>query len=195
MEPITPSRSRDRIEGPMLTGKTTEYFRMADNIVNRPSWDQYFLEIAKVVAKRSSCVRRQIGAVIVKDRRILTTGYNGAPSGLPHCIEIGCMRDEMNIESGTRHEMCRALHSEMNAIIQGAQHGVSTKGATLYCTHQPCSVCSRMLINAGIVRIVYIGDYPDAFARALLRDAGIEVERIPCLGGPADNSPEVLVLE
>ncbi len=168
---------------------------MADNIVNRPSWDHYFLEIAKVVAKRSSCVRRQIGAVIVKDRRILTTGYNGAPSGLPHCIEIGCIRDELQIESGTRHEMCRALHSEMNAIIQAAQHGVSTKGATLYCTHQPCSVCTRMLINAGIVRIVYTGDYPDEFAKALLRDAGIEVERVPGPGEAADHSPEVLVLE
>ena len=168
---------------------------MADRTMNRPSWDQYFLEIAKVVAKRSSCVRRQIGAVIVKDRRILTTGYNGAPSGLPHCIEIGCMRDELNIESGTRHEMCRALHSEMNAIIQAAQHGVSTKGATLYCTHQPCSVCSRMLINAGIVRIVYTGDYPDEFARTLLRDAGIEVERVPAPGQVLDDSPEVLVLE
>ena len=168
---------------------------MADNIMNRPSWDQYFLEIAKVVAKRSSCVRRQIGAVIVKDRRILTTGYNGAPSGLPHCIEIGCMRDEMNIESGTRQEMCRALHSEMNAIIQGAQHGVSTKGATLYCTHQPCSVCSRMLINAGIVRIVYTGDYPDALARALLQDAGIDMERVADPGESVDNPPEVLVVE
>lgn len=141
----------------------------------RPDWDEYFLEIAQVVAKRSTCLRRQVGAVIVKDRRILTTGYNGAPSGLAHCGEIGCMRDEMGVPSGTRHEMCRALHSEMNAIIQAAQHGVSTKGATLYCTNQPCSVCARMLINAGIVKVVYIGEYPDEFAISLLQEAGVEM--------------------
>ncbi len=146
--------------------------------MSRPSWDQYFLEIASVVSKRSSCVRRQIGAVIVRDRRILTTGYNGAPSGLAHCIDTGCLRDQLKIESGTRHETCRALHSEMNAIIQAAQHGVCTKGATLYCTHQPCSVCARMLINAGIVRIVYMGDYPDTFSMELLEEAGIQVELV-----------------
>ena len=145
----------------------------------RPDWDRYFLEIAIVVARRSTCLRRQIGAVIVRDRRILTTGYNGAPSGLAHCLEAGCLRDELKIASGTRHEVCRALHSEMNAIIQAAQHGVSTKGATLYCTHQPCSVCARMLINAGIVKIVYTGDYPDDFSLSLLREAGIELARLP----------------
>lgn len=150
---------------------------------NRPNWDQYFLEIAHVVAKRSTCMRRQIGAVIVQDRRILTTGYNGAPSGLGHCLETGCLRDQLNIPSGTRTEMCRALHSEMNAIIQAAQHGVSTKGSTLYCTHQPCSVCARMCINAGIIRIVYTGDYPDDFAMSLLQEAGIEMVRIPVLVG------------
>jgi dCMP deaminase len=159
----------------------------------RPDWDDYFLEIADVVAKRSSCVRRHIGAVIVRDRRIITTGYNGAPSGLKHCTEIGCLRDQLNIESGTRHETCRALHSEMNAIIQAAQHGVSTKDATLYCTHQPCSVCARMLINAGIVRIVYRGDYPDKFARALLEEAKIEVVRVPASGGTRKSKAEVLV--
>lgn len=141
----------------------------------RPDWDEYFLEIAQVVAKRSTCLRRQIGAVIVRDRRILTTGYNGAPSGLPHCLDIGCLRDELGIPSGTRHEVCRALHSEMNAVIQAAQHGVSTKGATLYCTNQPCSMCARMLINAGIVRLVYTGEYPDEFAMSLFREAGVEV--------------------
>ena len=156
---------------------------MTDNVSgngrNRPGWDEYFLEICQVVAKRSTCVRRQIGSVIVKDRRILTTGYNGAPSGLAHCLESGCMRDKLGIESGTRHEMCRALHSEMNAIIQAAQYGVSTKGATLYCTHQPCSVCARMIINAGIVKVVYIGGYPDEFAMSLLHEAGIEMVRLP----------------
>lgn len=146
---------------------------------HRPNWDEYFLEIAWVVAKRSTCLRRQIGAVIVKDRRILTTGYNGAPSGLAHCLDLGCLRDQLGIPSGTRAEMCRALHSEMNAIIQAAQHGVSTKGATLYCTHQPCSVCARMLINAGIVRLVYTGDCPDEFAMSLLQESEMEVVRLP----------------
>ena len=145
----------------------------------RPGWDEYFLEIAHVVAKRSTCLRRKVGAVVVRDRRILTTGYNGAPSGLKHCEEIGCMRDQLAVESGTRHELCRALHSEMNAIIQAAQHGVSTKGATLYCTNQPCSVCARMLINAGIVKVVYVGEYPDEFAMALFEEAKIELIRLP----------------
>lgn len=156
---------------------------MVSSIMNsekqtRPGWDEYFMEIAYVVAKRSTCLRRQIGALIVKDHRILTTGYNGAPSGLRHCLEIGCIRDQQGIQSGTRHELCRALHSEMNAIIQAAQHGVSTQGGTLYCTHQPCSVCSRMIINAGITRIVYTGDYPDDFAMSLLEEAGIEICRL-----------------
>lgn len=142
---------------------------------HRPGWDEYFLEVAEVVSRRSTCLRRQIGAVIVRDRRILTTGYNGAPSGLAHCLDIGCLRDERGVESGTRQELCRALHAEMNAIIQAAQHGVSTKGATLYCTSQPCSVCARILINAGISRIVYTGDYPDALAAGLLEEAGIEL--------------------
>jgi len=137
------------------------------------------MEIARVVAKRSTCIRRQIGAVIVKDRQILTTGYNGAPSGLSHCIDGTCLRDEMGIISGTRTELCRALHSEMNAIIQAAQCGVSTNGATLYCTHQPCSVCARMLINAGIVRVVYVGDYPDRFSLSMLKEANIEMSRLP----------------
>ncbi|MHB0998047.1 MAG: deoxycytidylate deaminase [Armatimonadota bacterium] len=146
---------------------------------NRPDWDYYFMEIAQVVAKRSTCVRRQIGAVIVKGHRILTTGYNGAPSGLAHCIDLGCMRNHQGIPSGTRHEMCRALHSEMNAIIQAAQHGVSTLGAALYCTHQPCSVCARMIINAGITRVVYTGDYPDEFAMSMLQEANIDICRLP----------------
>ncbi|MCL6629203.1 MAG: dCMP deaminase family protein [Armatimonadetes bacterium] len=133
--------------------------------------------MAHVVAKRSTCVRRQVGAVIVRDRRILTTGYNGAPSGLSHCLDVGCVRDQLGIKSGTRAEVCRALHAEMNAVIQAAQHGVSTKGATLYCTTQPCSVCSRMIINAGIVRVVYSGDYPDEFAASMLAEANIEVVR------------------
>lgn len=144
---------------------------------SRPDWDAYFMEIAEVVAKRSTCLRRHIGAVIVKDRRILATGYNGAPSGLPHCLDLGCMRDEQGIPSGTRHEICRALHSEQNAIIQAALYGVATRGATLYCTHQPCSLCAKTLINAGISRVVFEGDYPDNFAIEMLGQAGVEMVR------------------
>jgi len=166
---------------------------MSEGNRHRPDWDEYFLEIAGVVAKRSTCMRRQIGAVIVSDRRILTTGYNGAPSGLAHCLEQGCLRDKLGIPSGTRQEMCRALHSEMNAIIQAAQHGVCTKGATLYCTHQPCSVCARMLINAGIERIVFTGDYPDEFAMSLLQEAGIELVRFPKPTETKSETSEVLI--
>jgi dCMP deaminase len=144
---------------------------------SRPDWDAYFMEIAEVVAKRSTCLRRHIGAVIVKDRRILATGYNGAPSGLPHCLDLGCMRDEQGIPSGTRHEICRALHSEQNAIIQAALYGVATRGATLYCTHQPCSLCAKTLINAGVTRVVFEGDYPDNFAIEMLELAGVELVR------------------
>jgi dCMP deaminase len=144
---------------------------------SRPDWDEYFMEIAEVVAKRSTCLRRQIGAVIVKSRRILATGYNGSPSGLPHCLELGCLRDEQGIESGTRHEICRALHSEQNAIVQAALYGVATTGATLYCTHQPCSLCAKMLINAGISRVVFEGDYPDTFSLEMLETAKIEIVR------------------
>lgn len=135
------------------------------------------MEIAHVVAKRSTCVRRQIGAIVVKDKRILTTGYNGAPSGLPHCFELGCMRDKLGIESGTRHELCRALHAEQNAIMQAALYGVSTKGSTLYCTHQPCSLCAKAIINSGVTRVVFQGDYPDDFALEMLGQAEIEMVR------------------
>jgi len=157
----------------------------------RPDWDEYFLEIAQVVAKRSTCLRRQIGAVIVRNKRILTTGYNGAPTGLAHCLDEGCLREKLGIPSGERHEICRGLHSEMNAIIQAAQHGISTKGATLYCTHQPCSMCARMLINAGIVRVVYVGDYPDDFAMSLLSEAEIELVLVspPDETGPPEVEP------
>jgi len=144
---------------------------------SRPDWDEYFMEIAEVVAKRSTCLRRQIGAVIVKDKRILATGYNGAPTGLPHCPDLGCLRDEIGVPSGTRHEVCRALHSEQNAIIQAALYGVATRGATLYCTHQPCSLCAKMIINAGIGRVVFEGDYPDDFAIEMLEQAEVEMTR------------------
>jgi len=142
----------------------------------RPSWDDYFLEMAHVIAKRSTCLRRRVGALLVREKRILATGYNGAPSGVPHCEEVGCRR--AGIPSGERAELCRALHAEQNAIIQGALHGVTTRGAVLYCTNQPCVTCAKMLINAGILRVVYQGDYPDELAREMLAEAGVEVVRV-----------------
>lgn len=149
----------------------------------RPTWDEYFMKITAVVATRSTCLRRQVGAIIVKDRHILASGYNGAPSGLPHCDEVGCMREKMSIPSGQRHELCRGLHAEQNAIIQSAVHGVSIAGATLYSTTQPCVLCSKMLINAQIKRIVFRGDYPDELALALLQEAGIELVSWEGAGG------------
>lgn len=141
----------------------------------RPSWDDYFMEITRVVASRSTCLRRQVGAIIVKDKRILSSGYNGAPSGLPHCSEVGCLREKLSVPSGERHELCRGLHAEQNAIIQGAVHGVSLAGGTVYSTTQPCVLCSKMLINAQIRKIVFQGSYPDDLSLSLLREAGIEL--------------------
>jgi len=143
----------------------------------RPSWDEYFLQIAKLVATRSTCLRRQVGAVLVKDKRVLATGYNGAPSKLSHCLDIGCLRERLSIPSGERHELCRGLHAEQNAIIQAAYHGVSIRGSTLYCTHHPCIICSKMLINAGVERVVYLEGYPDELSAEMFREAGIAVER------------------
>ncbi len=137
------------------------------------------MEIAKVVAKRSTCLRQNVGAVIVKDKRILSTGYNGAPMGLPHCLDIGCLREELNVPSGERHELCRAVHAEQNAIIQAAVHGVSIKGATLYTTHQPCIMCAKMIINAGIVRVVYGKRYADERGLEFLKEAGIKIDYMP----------------
>jgi len=141
----------------------------------RPSWDDYFMEITQIVAGRSTCLRRKVGAVLVKDKHILATGYNGAPSELAHCWETGCLREAQNIPSGQRHELCRGLHAEQNAIIQCALHGVNITGATIYTTTEPCVLCSKMLINAQIKRIVYQGFYPDPLARSLLEEAGIEL--------------------
>ncbi|NLC76404.1 MAG: cytidine deaminase [Clostridia bacterium] len=143
----------------------------------RPTWDEYFLEITHLVAKRSTCLRRQVGAVLVKDKRILTTGYNGSPSGLAHCSQTGCLREKMKIPSGERNELCRGVHAEQNALVQAALHGVNVQGATLYVTHQPCVVCAKMLINAGIKEIISPGDYPDALARELLEEAGIPIRK------------------
>ena len=143
----------------------------------RPSWDEYFLEMARVIASRSTCLRRSVGAILVRDRRILATGYNGAPANLPHCSEVGCRREELGIASGERQELCRGLHAEQNAIIQGALHGVSVRGSVLYCTTQPCVICAKMLINAGVERIVYEGDYADELSLEMLREAGVELVR------------------
>ncbi len=143
----------------------------------RPSWDEYFLEMARLVAKRSTCLRRSVGAVVVKDKRILATGYNGAPRGLKHCIEIGCMREKLKVPSGERHELCRALHAEQNALIQASLHGVSVKGSILYATNQPCVICAKMLINAGISEIVILEGYPDQLAMDFLKEAKIKVRK------------------
>mgnify|MGYP000916884840 FL=1 len=141
----------------------------------RPSWDEYFMEIVDLIKERSTCLRRQVGALIVNDKRILSTGYNGAPTGCSHCEEVGCLREKLQIPSGQRHELCRALHAEQNAIVQAAMYGISVQGGTLYVTHQPCVMCAKMAINAGIKRIVFKGDYPDELSKELLEEAGIEV--------------------
>lgn len=135
------------------------------------------MDITCLVAKRTTCLRRAVGAVIVKDRRLLSTGYNGAPSNVRHCAEVGCLRQQLNVPSGERHELCRGIHAEQNAIIQAAYHGVSIKGGTLFCTTQPCSICAKMIINAGIVRIVYQDGYADPLAIEMLAEAGVELEK------------------
>jgi dCMP deaminase len=141
----------------------------------RPTWDEYFLHLARQAATRSTCLRRQVGAVMVRGHRVLSTGYNGAPRGVSHCLEVGCLRDELGIPSGERHELCRAIHAEQNAIIQAAVHGVAVEGATLYCTHQPCVLCAKVLINAGVREIYYVEGYPDDFARAMCEEAGVRL--------------------
>jgi len=146
--------------------------------MGRPSFDEYFMKIAKIVASRSTCLRRQVGAVIVKDNHILSTGYNGAPKGFKHCDEVGCIREKLKIPKGQRHELCRGLHAEQNAIIQAAVFGVSIKGATIYTTHFPCSVCMKMLVNAEIKEIVYLNDYPDELAKKILEESNIKVRKL-----------------
>ncbi|MDR1027929.1 MAG: cytidine/deoxycytidylate deaminase family protein [Clostridiales Family XIII bacterium] len=144
--------------------------------MERPSWDEYFIRIAKLTAERSTCLRRNVGAVIVQDKQIVATGYNGAPKGIAHCDEKGgCLREQMNIPSGERHELCRALHAEQNAIIQAATSGQSIEGATMYITHQPCVICAKMIINAGIRKIVVAEGYPDMFAVEILEEAGLKI--------------------
>ena len=149
--------------------------RSSKPLARRPTWDEYFLEIASLVSRRSTCLRRRVGAVLVKDKRILATGYNGVPSKIRHCSEVGCIREKLNIPSGERHELCRGLHAEQNAFLQAALHGTSVKDASLYSTTQPCIICAKMIINAGIKEIVICGDYPDRMSKELLREAKIRV--------------------
>lgn len=144
----------------------------------RPSWDEYFLDVAKLVSKRSTCLRRSVGAVLVKEKRILATGYNGAPAGLKHCVDVGCIRQKLRIPSGERHELCRALHAEQNALIQASLYGISVKGSILYSTCQPCLICVKMLINAGIKEIVIANGYPDKMALDFLKQAGIKIKKL-----------------
>lgn len=144
----------------------------------RPPWNEYFMDITILVSKRSTCLRRAVGAIIVKDKRILATGYNGAPSGIRHCGEVGCLRETMKVESGQRHELCRGIHAEQNAIIQAAYHGASIKDASLYCTNLPCIICTKMIINAGIKKIYYQEGYADELSQDMLAEAGIEVIRL-----------------
>jgi dCMP deaminase len=144
----------------------------------RPSWDEYFLEMAQLVSKRSTCLRRQVGAVAVRDKRVLATGYNGAPSGLAHCTDIGCIRQKAKIPSGQRQELCRGLHAEQNVIIQAGIHKVDLKGSTLYVTNQPCVTCTKMLISSGVKEIIISDGYPDTLARRMLKEAKIKLKRV-----------------
>ena len=147
--------------------------------MSRPTWDEYFMQMAELTATRSTCLRRSVGAVIVKDKQIIATGYNGAPKGVPHCIDKGgCIREKMGIPSGERHELCRALHAEQNAIIQAATIGLSIEGGTIYVTHQPCVICAKMIINAGITKIIVKNGYPDALSVEMLNEAGLKISKV-----------------
>jgi len=152
--------------------------------MKRKSWDCYFMDIARLVSERSTCLRRKVGAVLVRNKRMLCTGYNGAPAGMKHCIELGCMREELGIPSGERIEICRGIHAEQNALVQAAAFGISVNGATLYCTHEPCITCTKMLVNAGIRTFVVAERYPDEFGRRMLEEAGVEMKVL----GPQSRS-------
>lgn len=146
--------------------------------MKRVSWPQYFMGIAFLVKERSTCLRRKVGALAVRDKRILATGYNGAPAGMSHCLDAGCLRQNLAIPSGQRHEICRGLHAEQNVIIQAAVHGANMAGAEIYCTNHPCVLCAKMLINCGVTHIYYADSYPDDLASAMLTEANIPITRI-----------------
>jgi len=148
---------------------------MKSDNMKRPNWDEYFIGISKLVSERSTCLRRKVGAIIVKDKKILATGYNGAPAGIEHCETAGCIREKLNVPSGERHELCRGLHAEQNALLQAALHGNSVKDSILYATCQPCIICAKMLINAGIKEIIMVGEYPDEMAAKFLKEAKVKV--------------------
>ena len=147
--------------------------------MTRPSWERYFMSIAQQVATRSTCLRRQVGCIMVLERRIVSTGYNGAPSGLPHCEEVGCIRESQRVASGERHELCRGLHAEQNAVIQAAMHGTAVRDSTVFCTHKPCILCTKMLINAGVRRVFYREGYEDSMADEMANEAGMELIHLP----------------
>ena len=149
-------------------------------ILTRPDWDEYFMKVAYLVSERASCLRRSVGAVLVNNKQILSTGYNGAPCGISHCEEVGCLREELKVPSGERHEICRGLHAEQNVILQAARHGVSVRGSILYITNAPCSICAKMIINAGITEIVISDHYPDKMAREILEEAKVKVRQHSC---------------
>jgi dCMP deaminase len=157
-------------------------------VKSRPTWDAYFMQFALLARTRATCIRRGVGAVIVKERHILTTGYNGAPRGIAHAEEVGCLRSALNVPSGERHEICRGLHAEQNAIIQAAYHGVSIKDADIYVTTHPCNICAKMIINAGIKRVFFLEGYADPIAKMIIEESDLEI--IPCgpggLDGPED---------
>jgi dCMP deaminase len=142
--------------------------------MERPTWDEYFMDITRLVARRSTCMRRQVGAVMVKDKNILATGYNGSPSGITHCDVTGCLREQLQVPSGERHELCRGLHAEQNAIIQAARHGVNIERSVLYCTDSPCIICTKMLINAGIDKVIYLTGYADKLSMEMLEESGVK---------------------
>ncbi|HIE35939.1 MAG TPA: cytidine deaminase [Candidatus Omnitrophica bacterium] len=144
----------------------------------RPNWDEYFVRLANLVKERSTCLRRKVGAILVKDKRILATGYNGVPSKLVHCEVVGCLRERLKVPSGERHEICRGLHAEQNVLLQAALHGVSVKESILYITNAPCSICAKMIINAGIKEVAFCEDYPDKMAKNFLKEAKIKLRRL-----------------
>jgi len=144
----------------------------------RMPWPDYFMRIAYLVSERSTCTRRKVGCVAVRDKRILATGYNGAPTGVRHCLDIGCLREQLGVPSGERHEICRGLHAEQNVIIQAALHGVSMQGAEIFCTTQPCLICAKMLINCQVKAIFFAEGYPDELSQSMIQEAGVRCERL-----------------
>ena len=169
------SSMKKKSTGGSIKGEKKPSLMAKEKSEKRPDWDEYFLDIADLVSRRSSCLRRSVGAVLVKERRILATGYNGAPTGLRHCLDLGCLREQCNVPSGERHELCRGLHAEQNAIIQAALHGVGVNGATIYCTNHPCVICAKMIINAGVTKVIFREGYSDKLSEDMLQEAGVKV--------------------